>query len=122
MHTVHLRRLVNKSRCRARLALGRPPIVVYGPSQSWDSPHQHAHQRGGVCLRVVWFLVGGVAVVCWTEKLGTKQHGWLPWEAKEWHKSHEKKMEHLQHVISCHGAQWAAMHKDRASSSKEKKL
>lgn len=26
-------------------------------------------------MKAVWFLVGGVAVVCWTEKLGTKRSG-----------------------------------------------
>ncbi|CAE6434056.1 unnamed protein product [Rhizoctonia solani] len=121
MHAVNLRRLANKSRCRARMALGRPPVVVYGPSLPWVSPREHAHQRSGICLRAVWFLLGGVAVVCWSEKLGTKGHEWSPWEAEEWRKSHDKKMQRLQHVISCHGAQWAEMHKNRDSSSQEKK-
>ncbi|KAJ1309312.1 hypothetical protein OPQ81_004974 [Rhizoctonia solani] len=91
------------------------------PGATLDSLNKTTYLGLGI-LKAVWFLIGGVAVVCLTEKLGTKRREGLPWEAEEWHKLQEKKLEHLRHVISCHGAQWAAMHKDRSSSNREKML
>ncbi|CEL63921.1 hypothetical protein RSOLAG1IB_05686 [Rhizoctonia solani AG-1 IB] len=121
MHGVYFRRLASKSRSRARSGFGRPPSAVYGPSQTWASPDPQVYQGGNNCLRAVWFLIGGVAVVCWTEKLGANTHNCLSWEAGEFDKLRQKKMDHLQHIASCHGAQWAAMHKYRDSSNQEKK-
>jgi hypothetical protein len=70
MNSMHLRRLAERSHWKARAAARKSQQAAI-PS-SWLPCSNRA--QPGPCVRTFWFLVGGVAVICWTEKIGTKKH------------------------------------------------
>ncbi|KAG8685728.1 hypothetical protein FRC09_014565, partial [Ceratobasidium sp. 395] len=65
INSIHLRRLAEKAQWKARMGARRSQQPAAAASNKICA---------GLCLRTAWFLAGGIAVVCWTEKLGQKKH------------------------------------------------